>query len=63
LDRTLVALAAGEAVGVIFVMESSFGFGEIGMMVAADRRGRGVGTASIAAAIEWAGARPAQADA
>jgi len=36
LDRTLVALAAGEVVGLIFVIESSFGFGEIGMMVVAD---------------------------
>jgi RimJ/RimL family protein N-acetyltransferase len=57
LDRTLVALAAGEVVGLIFVIESSFGFGEIGMMVAADWRGRGVGAALVAAAIEWAQAR------
>jgi RimJ/RimL family protein N-acetyltransferase len=53
LDRTLVALAAGEIVGLIFVVESGFGFGEIGMMVARDRRGRGVGSALVAAAIEW----------
>jgi RimJ/RimL family protein N-acetyltransferase len=57
LDRTLVAVATGEIVGVIFVLESSFGFGEIGMMVAADRRRRGVGTALVAAVIDWARAR------
>jgi ribosomal protein S18 acetylase RimI-like enzyme len=57
LDRALVALAAGEVVGVVFVIESSFGFGELGMLVAADRRRRGVGTALVAAAIELARAR------
>src|SRR3954453_1935559 len=57
LDSTLVAVAAGEVVGVIFMDESSFGFGEIGMMVAAGSRGRGIGTALVAASIEWARAR------
>lgn len=57
LERTLVADAAGEIVGVLFVDESSFGFGELGMFVAAGRRGQGVGTALVAAAIEWARAR------
>ena len=56
-DRTLVALAKDEVVGDISVIESGFGIGEIAMMVAADWRGRGVGTALVAAAIERARAR------
>ena len=36
--------------GLVFVDESSFGFGEIGMLVARSWRGRGVGTALVAAA-------------
>ena len=56
-DRTLVALARDEVVGDISVIESGFGIGEIAMMVAADWRGRGVGTALVAAAIERARAR------
>ena len=57
MDRTLVALVSSELVGLISVGESSFGFGEIGMMVSADWRRGGVGTALVAAAIEWARAR------
>jgi RimJ/RimL family protein N-acetyltransferase len=53
-DGTLVALAAGEIVGEASVEPSWMGFGELGMMVAAGRRGRGVGTALVAAAIERA---------
>jgi GNAT superfamily N-acetyltransferase len=51
LDETLVALAAGGLAGVLCVEHSRFGLGDIGMMVAADWRGRGVGAALVAAAI------------
>jgi RimJ/RimL family protein N-acetyltransferase len=57
LDGTMVAVTAGEVVGRLHVQQSAHGFGEIGMMVAADWRGRGVETALVAAAIEWARGR------
>jgi ribosomal protein S18 acetylase RimI-like enzyme len=54
LDGTLDAAAADQIVGSLHVDASRFGFGEIGMAVARDWRGRGVGPALLAAAIEWA---------
>jgi len=54
LDGTLVAVAGGEVVGSIHVGASTHGFGEIGMAIARERRGRGVGSALMAAAIDWA---------
>jgi GNAT superfamily N-acetyltransferase len=52
LDGTLVAVAAGELVGELRVDESPFGCGEIGMLVDAGWRGRGIGAALVAAAID-----------
>jgi RimJ/RimL family protein N-acetyltransferase len=53
LEGTLVAVAGDEVVGTLHVEQSRFGFGEVGMMVARDWRSRGVGSALVAAAIEW----------
>jgi ribosomal protein S18 acetylase RimI-like enzyme len=57
LDGLLVAVAGGEVVGSIHVGTSGHGFGEIGMAIARDWRGRGVGSALMEAAIEWARAQ------
>lgn len=54
LDGTLVAVADAELIGSLHVERSRFGFGELGMTVAREWRGRGVGSALLAAAIEWA---------
>jgi len=54
LDTMLVAAAGDERVGLLFFEPSWFGVGELGMLVAADWRGRGVGTALVAAAIDRA---------
>lgn len=54
LDGTLVAVGGSEVVGMLHIEASRFGFGTIGMAVARDWRRRGVGSALIAAAIEWA---------
>ena len=52
LDGTLVAVAGGEIVGMLHIEPSRFGFGEIGMAVVRGWRGRRVGSALVAAAIE-----------
>jgi ribosomal protein S18 acetylase RimI-like enzyme len=53
-DGTLVAVAGGEIVGHLHLGASRHGFGEIGMAVAKEWRGRGVGSALMEAAIERA---------
>ena len=49
-----LAEADGEIVGMLNVFTSHHGYGEIGMMVAKDWRGRGVGSALMDAAIAFA---------
>src|SRR5258708_16214683 len=54
LDGTIVAVGNGALVGSIHVATSGRGFGEIGMAILREWRGRGVGSALMEAAIEWA---------
>jgi len=53
-DRTIVADSAGEIVGSLYLSPSRFGVGELAMAVARPWRGRGVGSALLAAAIDKA---------
>ena len=52
--ESIVAAADGQIVGMIHVEASRHGFGEFGMLVDREWRGRGVGSALIEAAIDWA---------
>jgi ribosomal protein S18 acetylase RimI-like enzyme len=52
LDGTLVAATDNEVIGSVHVDGSRHGYGEIGMAVAREWRGRGVGSALLSAAIE-----------
>jgi RimJ/RimL family protein N-acetyltransferase len=54
LDGTLVAVADDQIVGSLNVDVSRHGFGEIGMAVVREWRGRGVGSALLAASIDLA---------
>ena len=49
-----VADDGGSIVGELGIQLTSYGVADFGMMVAADARGRGVGSSLLAAAIEWA---------
>ena len=50
---SVVALAGDRVIGMIHVEVSRHGFGEFGMLVGRDWRGRGVGSALVRAAIDW----------
>jgi RimJ/RimL family protein N-acetyltransferase len=54
LDGCFVAIAGGRVIGWINIAASRHGFGEIGMAVSPDWRGRGVGSALLETAIRWA---------
>ncbi len=54
LDDTLVAEIDDERAGLLFLVPTSFGVAELGMLVARGHRGRGVGTALVAVAIDLA---------
>jgi RimJ/RimL family protein N-acetyltransferase len=51
---SLVAEAGGRIIGTINVDVGRFGAGDLGMLVDAAWRGRGVGSALVVAAIDWA---------
>jgi RimJ/RimL family protein N-acetyltransferase len=53
-DGSVVAVAGGRIVGMIHVEASRHGFGEFGMLVDRDWRGRGVGSALVQAAVDRA---------
>jgi RimJ/RimL family protein N-acetyltransferase len=52
--RTFVAVAGEQVIGLIRVQPSRHGFGDLAMLVDRDWRGRGVGSALMRAAIDWA---------
>ncbi len=51
---TVVAVAGGQLIGMLHVEASRHGFGDLGMLVDRAWRGRGVGSALLAAAAAWA---------
>jgi RimJ/RimL family protein N-acetyltransferase len=51
---SVVAEAGGRLIGTLHLEPTRFGFAEFGMLVDRGWRGRGVGSALLAAAIEWA---------
>jgi RimJ/RimL family protein N-acetyltransferase len=53
-DASMVAEAGGRIVGTINVDVGRFGAGDLGMLVDAAWRGRGVGSGLMDAAIDWA---------
>ena len=55
--ESVVAVADRQIIGMLHIEVSRHGFGELGMLVDPSWRGRGVGSALLAAAIGWARGR------
>jgi len=55
--ESVVAVADRQIIGMLHIEVSRHGFGELGMLVDPGWRGRGVGSALVAAAIGWARGR------
>jgi putative acetyltransferase len=56
-SQSLVAVADAQIAGTLHIEVSRYGFGDLGMLVARDCRGRGVGSALVQAAIGHARAQ------
>lgn len=52
--ESIVAVADGQLIGMLHLEVSCHGFAELGMLVDRGWRGRGVGAALVAAAVDWA---------
>ena len=52
--ESIVAVADGQIIGMLHLQVSRHGFAELGMLVDRGWRGRGVGSALVTAAIDWA---------
>jgi L-amino acid N-acyltransferase YncA len=52
--ESVVAIADGQIIGMLHLEVSRHGFGELGMLVGRGWRGRGAGSALVAAATGWA---------
>jgi RimJ/RimL family protein N-acetyltransferase len=53
-SESVVAVADGQVIGMLHIEVSRHGFGDLGMLVGRGWRGRGVGSALVPAAADWA---------